>query len=117
MMTGLAELSGFTWAQAVAASDQSVGYSGSQRTSAMRAANSSSLRLGATPSATACRPTASAIFTAMSGTSDHAGSSGASGSVSAGDASPRLAAAARIISSVTRVACAAVTASPIAGKM
>jgi len=34
-----------------------------------------------------------------------------------GDASPRVAAATRIISSVTRVACAPVTASPMAGKM
>ena len=83
----------------------------------MRWVSSSSLRLGATPSATAWAATAWAMRIATAGTSGQAGSSGWSGSDRAGDASPRVAAATRIISSVTRVACAAVTASPIAGKM
>src|SRR5271163_142973 len=87
-------------------------YSGIQRTSAMRWVSSSPLRLGATPSATAWTATAWAMRTAMSGTSGHAGNSGWSGSARAGDASPKAAAAIRIISSVTRVAWAAVTASP-----
>ena len=93
------------------------GYSGVHRTAAIRSASSSSLRSGATPSATACRPTAWAIRTATSGTSGHAGNSGWAGSARAGEASPRVAAATRIMLSVTRVAWAAVTASPMAGKM
>jgi hypothetical protein len=92
-------------------------YSGVQRTCAIRSVSSSSQRFGATPSAMAWAPTAWAMRMATSGTSAHAGSSGWFGSVRAGEASPRVAAATRIISSVTRVACAAVTASPIAGKI